>query len=508
MQNNSTETNKKKSSILIIDDDESTRRSLTLIFNKKGYEIETVGTGHEALEKVKEKNFNLVLVDIKLPDMEGIDLIIPLKEINPDMAVIMVTAFASMETVMQALNLGASAYITKPLNMEEVFVTVRENLEKQTLMVENKRLFNALSDSEKRYRTLFEESTDAIVMFTREGNYIDGNQSMLKLFGYTEEEMKSQKAEKFYAHPEDREKFLKEIEKNGYVEDYELKMRRKDGSEIDCLITSTAHRDNDGKILRNQSFIRDITARKRAEVALKKVEEEKTRSQIIDRFISTITHELRTPLVSIDGYLDYINTGKLGPVPKKINESLQVVRQESNRLLSLTNDLLDIRRLEFGTFQLNLEPLNYREAIDHCVQEIQPFIREKKQQLKVDVKEEQILVNGDRIRLCQSLMNLLSNATKFTPENGEIILHVEEDADTVKTQVSDTGIGIREEDLEKVFEAFTAIEKPTYIKGTGLGLSVTKGLVEAHGGKIWAESEGEGKGATFNFTIPKYEKNR
>lgn len=500
MQNNSSkDTKEKKGSILIIDDDESTRRSLKLIFSKKGYEIETVGTGHEALEKVKEKNYNLVLVDIKLPDTEGIDLIIPLKEINPDMAVIMVTAFASMETVMQALNLGASAYITKPLNMEEVFVKVRENLEKQTLMVENKRLFNALSDSEKRYRTLFEESTDAIVMFTQEGNYIDGNQSMLNLFGYTEEEMKSQKAGKYYAHQEDRATFLQEIEKNGYVKDYEVKMRKKNGADIDCLITSTAHRDNDGKILRYQSFIRDITERKRAEEA-------KTRSQIIDRFISTITHELRTPLVSIDGYLDYINTGKLGPVPKKINESLQVVRQESNRLLSLTNDLLDIRRLEFGTFQLNLEPLNYREVIDHCVREIQPFIREKKQQLKLDVKEEQILVNGDRIRLCQSLMNLLSNSTKFTPENGEIILHVEEDANTVKTQVSDTGIGIREEDLEKVFETFTAIEKPTYIKGTGLGLSVTKGLVEAHGGKIWAESEGEGKGATFSFTIPKYKK--
>jgi PAS domain S-box-containing protein len=404
-----------------------------------------------------------------------------------------------METVMQALNLGASAYITKPLNMEEVFVTVRENLEKQTLMVENKRLFNALSDSEKRYRTLFEESTDAIVMFTQEGNYIDGNQSMFNLFGYTEEEMKSQKAEKYYAHQEDRTIFLQEIEKNGYVKDYEVKMRKKNGADIDCLITSTAHRDNDGKILRYQSFIRDITERKRAEEA-------KTRSQIIDRFISTITHELRTPLVSIDGYLDYINTGKLGPVPKKINESLQVVRQESNRLLSLTNDLLDIRRLEFGTFQLNLEILNYREVLDHCVQEIQPFIREKKQLLKLDVNEEQILVNGDRIRLCQSLMNLLSNSTKFTPEKGEIILHVEEDADTVKTQVSDTGIGIREEDLEKVFETFTAIEKPTYIKGTGLGLSVTKGLVESHGGKIWAESEGEGKGATFSFTIPKYKK--
>lgn len=507
MQSNSIkETNEKKESILIIDDDESTRKSLTLIFSKKGYEVETVETGREALEKVKEKFFNLVLVDIKLPDMEGIDLIVPLKEIHPDMAVIMVTAFASMETVMRALNLGASAYITKPLNMEEVFVTVRENLEKQGLVIENKRLFKALSDSETRYRTLFEESTDAISMFTQEGKFIDGNKSMLDLFGYTEEEMRYLKAEKLYKHQEDRKNFLQKIENNGYTKDYEVKMLKKDGAEIDCLMTSTIHRDDKGNILRYQSFIRDITARKRAEAALKKAEEEKTRSQIIDRFISTITHELRTPLVSIDGYLDYIHTGKLGPIPEKVKSSLKVVKEESNRLLSLTNDLLDIRRLEFGKFQLNQEPLDYREVIDHCTQEIHPFVMQKKLQFKVDVPKDDLLVNGDRIRLCQSLMNLLNNSTKFTPEGGEIILHVEADADNVMTQVSDTGIGIREEDLDKVFEVFTAIEKPTYIKGTGLGLSVTKGLVEAHGGKIRAESEGEGKGAAFTFTIPKYEK--
>jgi PAS domain S-box-containing protein len=506
MQNNSSkELKEKKESILIIDDDESTRKSLNLIFRKKGYEIDTVGSGKEALEKVKTKFFNLVLVDIKLPDMEGIDLIEPLKEIHPDMAVIMVTAFASMETVMQALNLGASAYITKPLNMEEVFVTVRENLEKQSLVIENKRLFNALSDSEKRYRTLFEESRDAITMSTQDGKLIDMNKSFLDLFGYTEKELKNLEAEKLYVNQEDRQKFRQEVETKGYVKDFEVKMRKKNGEEIDCLLTSSVHRDDQGNILRYETFIRDITARKRAEQALKKAEEEKTRSQIIDRFISTITHELRTPLVSIDGYLDYIHTGKLGPIPEKIDASLKVVKEESSRLLSLTNDLLDIRRLEFGKFQLNQELLNYREVIDHCIQEIQPFIRQKKQKLKVDVQEKQLLVNGDRIRLCQSLMNLLSNASKFTPENGEIILHVEDDAKNIKTQVSDTGIGIREEDLEKVFEVFTAIEKPTYIKGTGLGLSVTKGLVEAHGGKIWAESEGEGKGATLTFTIPKYE---
>jgi signal transduction histidine kinase len=224
-----------------------------------------------------------------------------------------------------------------------------------------------------------------------------------------------------------------------------------------------------------------------------------------ERFMSVITHELRTPLVSIEGYMDYIYTGKLGPIPEKVELCLKIVRQESSRLLSLTNDLLDLRRLEFGKFQLDKKPLDYCDVIDHCTHEIQPLFEEKKQQFKLDVPEDQLMINGDRNRLCQILINLLSNATKFTPEGSKIILQVERYTDNIKTQIADTGIGIRKEDLGKVFEAFTSIKKPSHIKGTGLGLSITRGLVEAHGGKIWVESAGEGKGATFTFTIPEYE---
>jgi signal transduction histidine kinase len=130
-----------KEIILIVDDDESTRRSLRLIFEKMGYETETAGTGREAIEKAQGRFFNLALLDIRLPDMAGIQLLAPLKEMHPDMAVILVTGYASLKTALQALNEGASGYITKPLDMDEVLVTVREALEKERLVMENRRLF-------------------------------------------------------------------------------------------------------------------------------------------------------------------------------------------------------------------------------------------------------------------------------------------------------------------------------------------------------------------------------
>ncbi len=150
----------KECSIIIVDDDESMCRSLTLIFEKKGYETETAGTGREALEKASERFFNVALLDIKLPDMEGVELLSPLKEMHPDMLVIMVTAYASLETAMRALNEGAYAYITKPLNMDQVLATVRETLEKQRLVMENRRLYQEVQQ-ELAQRKAAQEALEA-----------------------------------------------------------------------------------------------------------------------------------------------------------------------------------------------------------------------------------------------------------------------------------------------------------------------------------------------------------
>jgi len=133
----------RKGSILIVDDDDSTCRSLTLVLGRKSYDAETVGTGREAMEKAQGRSFNLVLLDIKLPDVEGIELLAPLKEMHPDMGVIMVTGYASLDTAVRALNEGASAYIMKPFNMDVVLASVNKTIEEQRLAMESKRLYQA-----------------------------------------------------------------------------------------------------------------------------------------------------------------------------------------------------------------------------------------------------------------------------------------------------------------------------------------------------------------------------
>jgi len=269
-----------KERILIIDDNESMCRSLRLIFEKKGYETETAGTGREAIEKVQGSFFNLALLDIKLPDTEGTELLPPLKETHPDMAVILVTGHASLKTAVQALNNGASGYITKPLDMDEVLSKARDVLEKQRLVMENRRLLQevqrelaerkrveeALRESEEKYRSVFEASPVGIGIADLEGNVLTSNPSMLELTGYTLEELQTTKLGITYVDPDERKRLLEALQQLGRVRDWEVRLKRKDGT-VYCALLNV-----DQMELRGQKILlttaRDITERKRTEEQL------------------------------------------------------------------------------------------------------------------------------------------------------------------------------------------------------------------------------------------------
>jgi PAS domain S-box-containing protein len=293
-------------------------------------------------------------------------------------------------------------------------------------------------------------------------------------------------------HPQDLNRYYAELPllwREGQ-HTFEYRFLHKDGAYRWIREEARVIRDAAGKPVEVLGYWSDITGERQVE-------------EMRDRFMSAVTHELRTPLVSIKGYLDLVLTGESGPIASEVKSNLEVVKRNTDRLTSLTDDLLDIQRLQSGKLQVNLEPVDLREIIEHAASEIKPFTKAKKQRFKVAVPRKTLPILGDPVRLSQVLMNLLGNASKFTSEGGEIRLMVKDAKEMIVVKVADTGIGIRKEDLSRVFEPFAVIRKPAHIKGTGLGLSVTKGLVEAHTGKIWAESPGEGKGSTFVFALLK-----
>ena len=230
--------------------------------------------------------------------------------------------------------------------------------------------------------------------------------------------------------------------------------------------------------------------------------------QMKDDFVSSVSHELRSPLTSIKGYVDFILRGKAGPLNNKLVEYLTIVKNNTSRLATFINDILDLAKIEAKRFELGKEALELPPLIEEMVTFFRPQAEESRIQLEAVVPINVSLVSADPDKIRQVFTNLLSNAFKFTPEGGKVTIEAKNSGlgDFVEIAVKDTGVGIAKEDLQKIFDKFQQIKpsggKIKKVKGTGLGLAIVKGIVEAHRGRIWVESELD-KGSNFIFTLPK-----
>jgi len=241
---------------------------------------------------------------------------------------------------------------------------------------------------------------------------------------------------------------------------------------------------------------------------LKDLEDTKKRlelaSQAKSDFLANMSHELRAPLNSIIGFSEVLTDQTFGPINDRQKDYLNDILTSGKHLLSLINDILDLSKVEAGKMELTLVTFDLKVLLEESL----VLIKEKA--LKHGIQVELVVdpavgeIKADERKIKQIVYNLLSNAAKFTPDGGQIKVAATKKENLVEISVKDTGIGLAQEDQGKVFDEFKQIEKSVTKKyaGTGLGLSLAKKLTELHGGKIWVESEGEGKGRTFSFTIP------
>jgi signal transduction histidine kinase len=220
-------------------------------------------------------------------------------------------------------------------------------------------------------------------------------------------------------------------------------------------------------------------------------------------FFSVVNHEMRTPLTAIIGYTDLLLDDE--SLTSQQLDLLRVVQDNSQRLLGLVTNLLDISRLEDGRLKIRPEPLEMANVVDQAMVVITPMAEQKRIAITTDIPDGLPRVYGDPRRVDQILVNLLSNAVKYTPDTGTVVLSAQRDgdADLIQISVIDTGVGIPADLLPELFNRFVRAERAerSDVMGSGLGLSIAKGLVEAHGGDLWVESE-EGCGSTFTFTLP------
>jgi len=257
-----------KEKILIVDNDENTCKTLSLIFRKEGYEIETALTAQGALEKIRERSFNLALLDIKLPDMDGIELLPIFKKHQPDMIVIMITGHASVDNAVDALNTGVSAYIIKPMEIDQVLIMVRDKLEKQCLVAEKKKAEEKLRESEEKYRTLFKTLSDTVFVIDQEtGQILDVNNAAILIYGYSREKWLNMKNTDISAEVDETRKATQDVPSHIPVR-YHKKI---DGTifPVEMYVSSFVHKGRRVVIATSH----DITNRMKAEETLKQSEE-------------------------------------------------------------------------------------------------------------------------------------------------------------------------------------------------------------------------------------------
>lgn len=372
----------------------------------------------------------------------------------------------------------------------------------------------ALAESEDRFRKLTERvrvipwEADA-----RTGQFTYVGPQAADTLGYPIEHWYTSDFWPEHIHNADRQWAVEFcIEQSKAVDDYEFEYRMiaADGRVVWLYDIVNVVRDADGpRIIRG--FMIDITDRKKAEEERQQalLREQQARrhaeeaSRAKDEFLATVSHELRTPLTSILGWSQMLRTGGASSAETQ-QRAFAAIERNALAQAQLIDDILDVARIVTGKLRLDLRPLDIEPLIQSAVESVRPGAQAKGIEIILDIQRPMSLVQGDPDRLQQVLWNLLSNAIKFTAAGGTVTLRVSRENEQLCTRVIDTGAGISDDFLPHVFEPFRQADGTSRRAhgGLGLGLSIVRHLVTMHGGKVDAQSEGEGRGSTFSFTLP------
>ncbi len=365
------------------------------------------------------------------------------------------------------------------------------NTQNISMRIENIDQERSLNKSERRYKILLDTATDAFFLYDLNGKFLDVNNQACQSLGYTRDELLTMSVSDIGVESDSKYPNLtwKGL-KDGETIQVEGIHTRKDGSTFPVEVSLGIIHVGDESLL--SVLARDISERKRVD-------------KMKNEFISTVSHELRTPLTSIRGSLGLLSGGALGKIPNKAKEMISVACNNTERLLLLINDILDIQKLESGELEMEFKNMELTPFLKQSVQDNSSYAEQYGVSLILKPIEQNVNIYGNKDRLMQVMANLLSNAAKFSHAKGTVEISVKANDDSsVRISVTDHGQGIPKEFYSTIFDRFTQHDSSdTRNKGgTGLGLNITKEIIEKHGGKI-AFTSGTDVGTTFYFDLPK-----
>jgi PAS domain S-box-containing protein len=372
-------------------------------------------------------------------------------------------------------------------------------------VTERKRSEDTLRESEIKFRSVVQSATDGIILADSDGNIIQWNKGAQEIFGYTEDELLGKPltmlmAESYReAHRRGVERISAGGEAHMIGRTVEMHGLRKDGAEFPIGL-SVASWKTDGTNFYS-GIIRDISEQKRTEDVLRNLTEELTRSdELKSALLASVSHDLRTPLTSIRTATENLLQGDLQWDQVQQREFHLIISEEAARLTRLIEDLLDMARIEAGELRLSMQLGAVAEicgnVLDRCESEL------RHHRVSIDCSEDLPLVKVDSPLIAEALTHLVENAAKYSPAGSEIVVSARRERDELLISVKDHGPGIGADEFDRVFEKFyrSARVPDEGNTGTGMGLSIARGIIEAHGGRIWVDSE-PGRGSVFTFTL-------
>ncbi len=484
--------------ILVIDDTPENLALLSQMLTERGYKVRSVTKGATGLRGAIAVPPDLILLDVKMPQMNGYEVCQKLKaeERTHDIPVIFISALGDVIDKVKAFQVGGVDYITKPFQVEEVLARLQTHLTicklQKQLQTQNTQLQQEIKErsaAEEKFAKAFRSCPNPIAIATiAEGRFIDVNSSFISMSGYTQTEIVGNTFADIHLESAiaTYTEIVKQSQEKGFVHNQEFQFRTKYG-EIKTVLLSVELIELAGTPC-TLSIMNDITEHKRLE----------------NEFISLVSHELRTPMTSMMGALDLLSSGQLGTLTEQGKQVLNIGIKNTERLIRLVNDILDLERMKSGKIIMQQVEYDLVKLLTHAMETMQPMAEQAKINLSLEIIElESINLWIDPDRILQTLTNLLSNAIKFSEPNQTVYLKAARQSNWLQISVEDSGRGIPSNKLQTIFDRFQQVDASDSRQkgGTGLGLAICRHIVEQHNGKIWVESV-LGQGSTFYVNLP------
>ena len=484
--------------VLVVDDELNIREGSQRILSRVGFGVLKASTGMEALELLEKQTIPIILLDLKMPGMDGMEVLKRIRQLDETILVIVITGFATVETAIEAMKQGAYDFIPKPFEPEQLRIVVNRAAEKlrltreaKVLGLERNRTLADLNTEKSRIRTVLESLPNGVGVINSSGQVALMNPAFLRLLDLQPDTAAGKQIEDYIA---DKKlcNLIREISLGRHV-DYE------DIPAYELVVS-------DEKFIqaRSRPVLGDRNQCLGAVVNLVDI----TNLKIIDRmkseFVAKVSHELRSPLATIHEQLVHV-LGDMVKESASVDQNILMrAKEKTHGLISLIGDLLDLSRIEAGMVTQEPKRVQLETLLNDIVDFMGDRAAEKNQKLILELPEKPLpALTADPLALESIFGNLITNALNYTQTGGEIRVKAEIVGLSIQVSVIDNGFGIEARHLEKIFERFYRIkdENTRFITGTGLGLPIVKGLVDSMGGFIHVDST-PGSGSKFTVTLP------